>query len=236
MFSRRVVVAALALVLVAPLSDAADMGNQVPVPPPWIAHSPAGAKAYQDSVKRRALKQKEDALAQLFPKTDVGRALLMTAVLVPHGLRPYNAVEFAIVGRQLAYLNAHAPAALAAIDRALQSMPQRYFAEQQFLIQFGSRLAAPRTDVMAFLGRQMRNPARLGPSGKPDASFYTSAVALSSLLRLTSDTAAIEKVLVPAIRAKTDVLEQQALLAQYHAVSPTRAELLSTRLKVINSP
>jgi len=191
---------------------------------------PVSASTVQSSfaavVAKRRLQQKSADMTKAFGATPAGVAVAKVATLVPYGQRPYNYIEFSIMGYELKYLQENPADSLTAIQQGFNTLPAQYWAERQFLIQVAGRLPLPQAQVLSFLAGEVNRPMQLGTGGTPDASSYTGVVALDTIMRVTQNQAQIESILVPALKAKTDVRERQALLARYRTRLPGPASAL----------
>lgn len=199
--------------------------NRIIVPGPAQKDS----AAFAQSVKRFSLAKKAADMNLTFPNTSAGKVAAIVATLVPYGQRPYNPDAFSLMGQELKFLNQHPADSLTAIEQGFAKLPDKYWAERQFLIQFAARLPVDKRKKLDFLAAELARPAPSTSSQLPSAAQYTGAIALDAILQITDKQSEVESILVPALKIKTTAQDRKVLLSRYRLVFPAAAARLSTQ-------
>lgn len=188
--------------------------------------------AFAQSVKRFSLTKKAADMDLAFPRTSAGTVVAIVATLVPYGQRPYNPEAFSLMGHELEYLSQHPADSFTAIKQGFDKLPDKYWAERQFLIQFATRLRLSNQEKLDFLAAELKRPAPPTSSQLPGAASYTGAIALDAILQITRKQSEVESILVPALKTKTTAQDRKILLSRYRLVFPAGAAKLSTQFGI----
>ncbi len=185
-------------------------------------------------VQKRGLSEKLAKLTGLFPPSATGKAMAAVATLYPFGLRSDNRADSTLLAAQLGTLGRNPSQALSELSQALPKLPAAYAGERQFLIQFAARLPLPASQVLAFLGDELKRPvAAPSADGPADLSFFNPAVALDSMMEVTRDRSVLEGYLVPVLGSpQVGMEEKQLLLSRYYTVYPSNAEKMGERFGI----
>lgn len=191
------------------------------------------SKTYSEMLTQYRLKQKDIEMRVAFPHTTTGAALARVATLVPYGLRRDNVSEVREMAQDLALLRASPDPALADLESGFRTLPEKYWAERQFLIQIGGRLAAPRAEVVNFLKAEMSRPVKISADHPSDLAYLSPVVAADMLVIVVSDPAQRDAAFRQAVKVQPDRDVSRLILSRYEVVDAERARNLATQLDLL---
>jgi hypothetical protein len=169
-----------------------------------------------------------------FPTTASGPALARIATLYPYGARQDYPQEAGQMAQDLASLRAAPGQALTDVQTGFQRLPQKYWAERQFLIQMVGRLPAPQAQVVDFLVAEMSRAIASTGDEQTKLDHFSPAVAADTLLNVVQDPERRDAAFAQAVRAQPDNNIGRLILSRYEAVDPVRARGLASQAGLMN--
>jgi|HubBroStandDraft_1064217.scaffolds.fasta_scaffold01012_9 hypothetical protein len=222
-----------AAVLCAAQTVAQEKSSNRPVEPQretTITRDMLAPQTYAEILKRRGLTQKDSDMQAVFPKTATGAALARVATLVPYGLRQDDVPEARQMALDLALVRAAPEMALTDLQSGFRNLPEKYWAERQFLIQVAAHLTVPAAAVVGFLTAEMSRTAKISTGNPGNLAYLSPVTAADTLLRVVSDSAERDRAFRQAVRAQPDRSAGRLVLSRYELVDAARARNLATEL------
>jgi hypothetical protein len=184
---------------------------------------------YSAQVSQLRLTQKAKNMTAAFPATGSGPALARIATLYPYGVRQDYPQETRQMAQDLASLRAAPDQALTDLRTGFQRLPQKYWAERQFLIQMGGRLPAPQAQVVDFLVAEMSRTIASTGDEQTALDHFSPAIAADTLLAVVKDPERRDAVFAQAVKAQPDENIGRLILSRYEKIDPVRAKDLANR-------
>jgi hypothetical protein len=198
-----------------------------------VPAGPAEMLSYAALVDRGRLAQKDKEMQAAFPATPTGVALARVATLYPYGLRQHNRAEAKQMSGDLGALAAAPAAALRDLRAGLARLPEKYWAERQFLVQMAARWKTDPGARVAFLQDEIARPVPKEAAANPgDLSAYTAAVAADALLEVLPDPKARATALTAAMKRQPDPNVRVLVLTRHEMVDPAGAKSVAQELGI----